>query len=146
VTEPSSEALAAIHAWTRLGNARAEFGRAFERHHGVTGAQPAFLRLVAEHGPDGTTLAHLRTRLVLHPATLVRLVDRPARRGLVEPAPDPADRRRTVRTTRRGRALCRDAPRAGPVRLRTAGPDRLLRLAAAFDDALDLFGWKEWAS
>lgn len=146
--EPSSEALAAIHAWTRLEDARAEFGRALERRYGVTGAQLAILRLVADYDPDGTTLAHLRTRLVLHPATFGQLMDRLARRGLVELAPDPADRRRrTVRTTGRGRALCRDAPLAGPVRLRAADvdPDRLLRLAAAFDDALDLFGWTEWA-
>jgi MarR family transcriptional regulator, temperature-dependent positive regulator of motility len=36
---------------------------------------------------------------------------------------------------------------AGPVRLRTvpADPERLRRLAAAFDDAVELFGLKEWS-
>jgi DNA-binding MarR family transcriptional regulator len=102
----------------------------------------------AEHDPDGTTLARLRERLVPHPATLGRLIDRLARRGFVELAPDPADRRRrTVRTTGEGLAVCREASLAGPVRLRhtTADPDRLRRLAAACEDAVELFGWKEWA-
>lgn len=145
---PAPEALAAIQAWTRLENARAEFGRMLERRYGVTGAQLGILRIVAEHDPEGTTLAGLRERLVLHPATLGQLIDRLARRGLVELSPDPTDRRRrTVRTTAEGRTVCRDAPVAGPVRLRhtTADPDRLRRLTAACEDAVELFGWKEQA-
>ncbi len=147
--EPAPEALAAIRAWTRLENARQEYGRMLERRHGVTGAQLGVLRLIAAHGPDGTPLARLRERLVLHPATLGQLVDRLAARGLVEHAPDPGDRRRRiVRVTPKGRQVCRDAPLAGPVRLRhvPADPERLSRLAAALEDAIDLFGWKEWAS
>ena len=145
---PAPEALAAIRAWVRLESARTEFGRALERRYGVTGAQLAILRIVAEHGPAGTTLAALRERLVLHPATLGQLVDRLARRGLVDVTPDPKDRRRrAVRLTSAGRNMCRDAPLAGPVRLRhiPADPRRLRRLADAFEDAVDLFGWKEWA-
>jgi DNA-binding MarR family transcriptional regulator len=143
---PAPEALAAIQAWTRLENARAEFGRALERRYGVTDAQLGILRIVAEHDPGGITLARLRDRLVLHPATLGQPVDRLARRGLVALTPDPADRRRrTVRTTGEGHAICRDAPLAGPVRLRhtNADPDRLRRLAATCEDAVELFGWKE---
>lgn len=60
----------------------------------MTGAQLGILRIVAEHGPGGTTPAWPRDRLVPHPATLGQLVDRLARRGLVELAPDPGDRRR----------------------------------------------------
>jgi DNA-binding MarR family transcriptional regulator len=146
--KPSPEALAAIRAWTRLENARAEFGRELERRYGVTGAQLAILRIVAEDDPEGTTLARLRERLVLHPATLGQLVDRLARRGLVDLAPDPVDRRRrTVRTTPSGREVCREAPLAGPVRLREvpADPERLRRFTEACEDLIDLFGWNEWA-
>jgi DNA-binding MarR family transcriptional regulator len=146
---PAPEALAAVRAWTRLENARAEFGRMLERRHGITGAQLAVLRLVTEFGPAGITLAWLRERLVLHPATLGQLVDRLARRGFVELTPDPGDRRRrTIQVTAKGQDVCRDAPLAGPVRLRHVplDPARLRRLADALDDAIDLFGWKEWAS
>jgi DNA-binding MarR family transcriptional regulator len=146
---PAPEALAAVRAWTRLENARSEFGRMLEKEHGITGGQLAILRLVIEFDPAGVTLARLRERLVLHPATLGQLIDRLARRGFVELTPDPGDRRRrTIRVTAAGHAVCRDAPLAGPVRLRHVplDPARLRRLADALDDAIDLFGWKEWVS
>jgi DNA-binding MarR family transcriptional regulator len=88
-------AAAAIRAWTCLDQAITAFNRDLERMHGVTGAQPAGLRLVAEGGPQ-VRLGGLRGRLVMHPATLGQLVDRLAVRGLVELAADPADRRRRL--------------------------------------------------
>src|SRR2546429_7681047 len=123
----------------------AGLNRRLRERHGVTGTQLAMLRIVAE-GP--VTLAELRARLVMHPATLGQLVDRLARQGLVERRPSPGDRRRRlVEPTERGRRLLAEAPLAGPVRLREvpADPERLRRLAEAFDDAVELFGLKDWS-
>lgn len=142
----TGEAAAAIRAWTRLDQALAGLNRALEREYGVTGAQLAVLRLVGEGDPP-VALAELRARLVMHPATLGQMLDRLAVRGLVALTADPADRRRRrVELTAKGRRLTEDAPLAGPVRLRhvPADPDRLRRLAAAFEDAVALFGLEEY--
>jgi DNA-binding MarR family transcriptional regulator len=139
------DAVAAVRAWTRLDQAMAAFDRDLRARHGVTGRQLAVLRLVDEWGP-GLTLADLRGRLVMHPATLGQLVDRLAGAGLVELAADAGDRRRrTVGLTAVGRQLLAAAPLAGPVRLRHVGaePDRLRRLAEALTDAIDLFGLED---
>ena len=150
-----AQALAAIRAWTRLDQAIASFNRALERRHGVTGAQLAILRLVQEWGSPlpGTQervvpLAAMRERLVMHPATLGQLLDRLSERGLVTLTADPGDRRRRlVALTAEGIRMVGDAPLAGPVRLRhvPADPDRLRRLAEAFQDAIVLFGLEEYA-
>lgn len=140
-----AEAVAAIRAWTRLDQAIAEFNRQVKQHHGVTGAQLAILRLVAEWGPR-VRLAELRERLVMHPATLGQSLDRLAARGLVNLTADPADRRRRlVELTPAGLRVVEQAPLAGPVRLRrvAADPRRLRRLAEALDDAIVLFGLEE---
>ena len=122
------------------------FNRELATRHGVTGAQLAMLRIVAERP---LTLAELRARLVMHPATIGQLIDRMERQGLVERVVSAEDRRRRlVRTTAKGRRLLATAPLAGPVRLRQgppAPPERVERLAAALDDAVDLFGLKEWS-
>jgi DNA-binding MarR family transcriptional regulator len=144
--EAAAPALAAIRAWWRLDQAIAAFNRHLHDRHGVTGAQLAMLRIVAERP---VTLADLRAGLAMHPATLGQLIDRLARQGLVERRTSPGDRRkRLVEVTARGRRLLADAPLAGPVRLRQqpAEPERLRRLAAAFDDAVELFGLKEWST
>jgi DNA-binding MarR family transcriptional regulator len=146
----STEAIAAIRAWTRLDQAIAAFNRALEREHGVTGAQLAVVRLLREWAGDGTLpLSDMRARLVMHPATLGQLLDRLAVRRLVSIEPDPADRRRRlVGLTAAGRRLVDRAPLAGPVRLRYVRADarRLRRLAAALDDAVTLFGLEEYQS
>ena len=139
-------ALAAIRAWVRLDRAFAEFNRHLGATLGITGAQLALLRLIDEGGV--TTLAELRGRLFMHPATLGQLVERLQQRGLVALEPDPEDRRRRrVELTREGRETLVTAPLAGPVRLRSAEADqaRLRRLAAALEDAVDLFGLERWA-
>jgi DNA-binding MarR family transcriptional regulator len=140
--------VAAIRAWTRLDQAFTAFNQDLQRRHGITGAQLAMLRLVAEWGPQ-VPLAHLRQRLVIHAATLGQMLDRLAERRLVELSPDPEDRRRrVVELTRGGQQVLQAAPVAGPVRLRhvASDPRRLRRLAAAFTDAIALFGLEEYAS
>jgi DNA-binding MarR family transcriptional regulator len=145
VGDPGPEQLAAIQAWVRLDEAMARFNRDLRERYGVTGAQLAMLRILAERP---VTLADLRGRLAMHPATLGQLIDRLVRLGLVERATDREDRRkRIVQPTAAGRRLLAEAPLVGPVRLRRepADPECLRRLAAAFDDAIELFGLKEWS-
>jgi DNA-binding MarR family transcriptional regulator len=148
-----AEAVATIRAWTRLDQAIVGFNRALERAYGVTGAQLAIMRLVAEWsgattaGTSAVPLAVLRQRLVMHPATLGQILERLAERGLVTLTADPTDRRRRlVALTAVGTQVLADAPLAGPVRLRhvDADPDRLHRLATAFNDAIVLFGLEEY--
>ena len=139
-------ALGAIRSWYRLDRAFAAFNAHLRERHGVTGVQLALLRILAE---APLTLAALRRRLVMHPATLGQLVDRLEGLGLAATEPDLADRRRRlVKVTPAGYKMLAVAPVAGPVRLRShhAEPDRLLRLAEAFDDAVALFGLEEWAA
>ena len=143
---PRPDQLAAIRAWLRLDHAFAGFNRHLRECHGVTGAQLAMLRILAE---KPVTLADLRASLAMHPATLGQLIDRLVREGLVARRPSDADRRkRLVEPTAAGWTLLQEAPLAGPVRLRhhPARPERVRRLTAAFDDAIDLFGLKEWAT
>ena len=141
-------ALAAVRAWVRLDRAFAEFNRHLRATRGITGAQLALLRLIEEIG-TAATLAELRSRLVMHPATLGQLVERLHHRGLVALEADPEDRRRRrVELTREGRVTLAAAPLAGPVRLHVAeaDPARLHRLTAALEDAVDLFGLGRWVS
>jgi MarR family transcriptional regulator, temperature-dependent positive regulator of motility len=142
---PLNAQLPAIRAWLRLDQAFSAFNSHLRERHGVTGAQLAMLRIVAERP---VTLADLRASLAMHPATLGQLIDRLARQGLVERRPSTADRRkRMVEPTDAGRRLLVEAPLAGPIRLRhvAVDPDRIQRLAAAFEDAIELFGLKEWS-
>jgi MarR family transcriptional regulator, temperature-dependent positive regulator of motility len=142
------EAVSAIEAWVRLDQAITAFNRELDRHHGVTGAQLAIMRLLTEWGPE-VRLADLRDRLLMHPATLGQLLDRLAIRGLVDLTADPADRRRRViRLTDHGVRVVKEAPLAGPVRLRQVpeDPRRLRRLAQALNDAIVLFGLQEYSS
>ena len=137
--------LAAIRSWLRLDQAFVRFNRHLRQRHGVTGVQLAMLRILSERP---VTLAELRQSLAMHPATLGQLIDRLARMGLVDRRSSPDDRRkRLVEPTSRGRRLLAAAPLAGPVRLRyqPADRDRLGHLAAAFEDAVELFGLKEWS-
>ena len=144
---PAVDAIRAIRSWLRLEQAFAAFNRELRATVGLTGAQLAMLRIVAEVGP--VTLAELRGRLRLHPATLGQLVDRLKEKSMVTLSADPTDgRRRIVELTAGGRRALHDAPLAGPVRLRSvqADPGRLATLADALDDAVELFGLQRWAS
>lgn len=138
---------AAIRAWLRLDAAFAAFNSDLSARYGITGAQLGMLRLVAEFG-GATTLAELRTRLALHPASLGQLIARLADRGLVAVAPDPDDqRRRLVRLTEAGEKLLAEAPLAGPVRLRHGPPDPdvLAALTNGFELAVEAFGLTQHA-
>jgi len=141
-----ADRIAAIRAWYRLDEAFSAFNRHLRQRYGVTGIQLAMLRILAE---QPRTIAELRARLAMHPATIGQLLDRLERAGLVTLGPDPADRRRRqVEVTADGQKLLSSAPLAGPVRLRSVPvePARARRLTSAFDDAIDLFGLREYVA
>ena len=138
---------AAIRAWLRLDAAFAAFNADLMAVHGLTGAQLGMLRLVAEFGGT-TTLADLRTRLSLHPASLGQLIARLADKGLVAVSPDPDDqRRRVVQLTTAGERMIAEAPLAGPVRLRhqPPAPEVLTSLTEGFELAVEAFGLTDYA-
>jgi DNA-binding MarR family transcriptional regulator len=140
------QALSAIVAWVRLDRAIEDFHLELRRQHGLTGLQLAILRILAER--PALPLAALRKALVMHPATLGQAVDELKARGLCTVVRNAADRRaRIVALAPEGEALLAKAPVAGPMRLRqvAADPVRLERLAAALEDAVELFGLTSWA-
>ena len=139
------QALAAIVAWVRLERATDTFNAMLRKQFGITGLQLSVLHILAER--PQLPLAALRMALVMHPATLGQAIDDLRAKGLCDVRPNPEDRRaRVVALTQAGTALLRNAPLAGPVRLRdpVLDPARLDRLAAALEDAMDLFGLTDW--
>ena len=139
------QALSAIVAWVRLERAIESFNGDLRRRFGITGLQLAVLRICSER--PQLPLAALRKTLVMHAATLGQAIDELRRMDLVSVRTDPKDRRaRLVGLTEKGTALVAEAPLAGPVRLRQVDHEtaRLDRLAAALEDAMDLFGLADW--
>jgi DNA-binding MarR family transcriptional regulator len=139
------QALSAIVAWVRLDRAVELFNAELKQRHGVTGLQLAVLRILGER--PQLPLAALRKALVMHPATLGQAIDGLRRMGLCQVRRNPDDRRaRDVAITPEGAAIIAKAPLAGPVRLREINhdPARLDRLAAALEDAVELFGLEPW--
>jgi DNA-binding MarR family transcriptional regulator len=144
---PTAAAIQAIRAWLRLEQSFDGLNTHLRTTHGITGAQLAMLRIVAER-PQPVPMQSLRGQLAMHPATLGQLIDRIVQRGWLTRRRARRDSRRLDLTvTAGGRRLLDDAPLAGPVRLRSQAADgaRLRRLARAFDDAVILFGLEEWA-
>jgi DNA-binding MarR family transcriptional regulator len=140
------QALSAIVAWVRLDRAFENLNAELKRRYGITGLQLAVLRILAER--PQLPLAALRKALVMHPATLGQAIDKLRVMDLVTVRSDPNDRRsRIVALTPSGTSMIAGAPLAGPVRLRdiNVAPDRLDRLAAALEDAIELFGLESWA-
>jgi DNA-binding MarR family transcriptional regulator len=140
------QALSAIVAWVRLDRAFENLNAELRKTYGLTGLQLSVLRILAER--PRLPLAALRKALVMHPATLGQAIDKLRVMDLVTVRTDPDDRRsRNVALTDSGAALIQGAPLVGPVRLRdvAADPARLERLAAALEDAIDLFGLHDWA-
>ena len=139
------QALSAIVAWVRLDRAVELFNAELKQRHGITGLQLAVLRILGER--PQLPLAALRKALVMHPATLGQAIDGLRRKGFCQVRRNPADKRaRDIAITPEGEAIVAAAPLAGPVRLREVShdPARLDRLAAALDDAVDLFGLGTW--
>ena len=139
------QALAVTVAWVRLERAMELFQAELRRAHGITTLQLAVLRILSER--PQLPLAALRKALVAHPATLGQAIDDLRRKGLCTVRRNPDDRRaRDIALTEAGSAIVAAAPLAGPVRLREINhdPARLDRLAAALEDAIDLFGLAPW--
>ena len=140
------QALSAIVGWVRLERAFENLNAELKRRYGITGLQLAVLRILAER--PQLPLAALRKALVMHPATLGQAIDKLRVMDLVSVRRAAEDKRaRLVALTPAGAALIEGAPLAGAVRLRdvTVAPERLDRLSAALEDAIDLFGLERWA-
>lgn len=140
-----AQALSATVAWLRLERAYAEYGTTLRKAFRITPLQLSILVILSER--PALPLAALRKALVMHAATLGQAVDEMRRMELVIVRSNPDDRRaRVVALTDKGREVLKNAPKAGPVRLRaeTTEPARLDTLTAALTDAIDLFGLAAW--
>ena len=140
------QALSTIVAWVRLERAFENLNAELKRDFGITGLQLAVLRILSER--PQLPLAALRKALVMHPATLGQAIDKLRVMGLANVRRDAGDQRaRLVSLTAAGHELIGRAPLVGPVRLRDvpAEPGRLERVAAALEDAVELFGLAAWA-
>lgn len=139
------QALSVTVAWVRLQRAVDLFEAELKTRHGITGLQLAVLRILGER--PQLPLAALRKALVMHPATLGQAIDGLRRKDLCQVRRNPDDRRaRDIAITPEGARIAEQAPLAGAVRLREINhdPARLDRLAAALEDAIDLFGLEPW--
>jgi MarR family 2-MHQ and catechol resistance regulon transcriptional repressor len=90
---------AAIHAWRSFVRAKAEAGRALHRElreHGLTGAQLAILRVLAESGSAGVKLNEISQQLCVTSGNITGLVDHLEQAGFVARLPHPEDRRITL--------------------------------------------------
>ncbi|MCP8882925.1 MarR family transcriptional regulator [Devosia sp. XJ19-1] len=139
------QALTAMVAWMRLDTALKAFEASLKRDHKITALQLAVLHIVSErpHIP----LAALRKALIAHPATLGQAIDDLRRKGLCQVRSNPEDRRaRNVAITESGSELVAAVPLTGPMRLRDVEgeAERLVRLAPALGDAVELFGLAQW--
>jgi DNA-binding MarR family transcriptional regulator len=77
--------------------------------HGITPQQYNVLRILRGAGPDGLPTLTIGERMIEHTPGVTRLVDRLERKGLVERAPCPKDRRRVFcRITSKGLELLTD--------------------------------------
>jgi DNA-binding MarR family transcriptional regulator len=125
---PDYQALAAFRYALRrfLG-----FSAAAARKSGLSSPQHQALLAIKGFPAGGViSVGELAERLLLRHHSVVGLVDRLVRRGLVRRTPDPADRRRVhVRLTPRGEALLERLSAAHRDELRRLGPEmrRLLQ-------------------
>ncbi len=107
-----------------------DFSAGAARAAGLTPQQhQALLAIKGFPGRDPATVGGLAERLCLRPHSAVGLVDRLARRGLLQRRPDRRDHRRVqVRLTARGEALLARLSAAHRDELRRVGPDLLRAL------------------
>ncbi len=95
---PSSER-SVMETWRSFIRAKAEIGRVIHRElreRGLTGAQLAILRVLAEAGSEGIKLNDISHRLYVTSGNVTGLVDRLEEGGYLARAPHPEDRRITL--------------------------------------------------
>src|SRR4051794_25686623 len=108
------------------------FSEQAARNAGLEPQQHQLLLALKGFPPDtAVTIGDLAERLLLQHHSAVELVDRLARRGLIERRRDEADRRRVlIRPTPVGEALLRDLSLPHRAELRSAGPALMRALQA----------------
>lgn len=88
-----------LRVWRSFIRAKAEVGRALHRElreAGLTGAQLAILRVLAEAGSEGIKLNEISHRLFVSSANVTGLLDRLEEAGHLKRLPHPEDRRITL--------------------------------------------------
>jgi len=113
----------------RVFQAVQEYSKQVERDTGLTGPQTWAMQVVAEKGP--IKISDIARRMYLHVATVVGIVDRLEKHGLVVRTRDHKDRRVVhVSLTEEGRSLVSKAPKV-PQKILLVGleqlPDRKLK-------------------
>lgn len=112
----------AARAWFCFIRARAETRRVVNRElraRGLTGAQFAILRVLADSGEEGVKLNEISQRLCVTGGNITGLVDRLEEAGLLARFPLPTDRRVTLaRLTPTGRALVEEVTPRHAARVR----------------------------
>jgi DNA-binding MarR family transcriptional regulator len=109
VGEKSGKVAVIIDDIRRVFQAVNEYSKKAERETGLTGPQLWAIKIVADAAPIKVSV--LARRMYLHPATVVGILDRLERGGLVERLRSREDRRVVeIRLTDRGKALVERAP------------------------------------
>jgi MarR family 2-MHQ and catechol resistance regulon transcriptional repressor len=88
-----------LRVWRNFVRAKAEVGRALHRElreAGLTGAQLAILRVLAEADSEGIQLNEVSHRLYVSSANVTGLTDRLEEAGHLKRVPHPEDRRITL--------------------------------------------------
>ena len=118
------------------------------RHFGLTGAQSSVLRTLSQHGPLSS--AQLSRKLFVTPSNITGIIDRLAKKGLVERIRKKGDRRVVLITlVEKGQEMSNDLP--DPIEkklisgLADLSPDAVQNLGQAMNQLVSLVGAEELA-
>ena len=114
-----------------------------EKETGLTGPQLWAIKTIAQEAP--IMVSEIARRMYLHPATVVGILDRLEKQGLVVRIRSTEDRRVVkVELTGQGRALVRKAPEVAQgllvAGLEKLGPNKLKNIALALDQMVEILG------
>ena len=127
----------------RMFQAVSDYSRRAEKESGLTGPQLWAIKVIAEGAP--IKVSELARRMYLHPATVVGILDRLEKQGLVLRVRSTEDRRVVkVELTRQGRALVKKAPEVSQgllvSGLEKIGTNKLKSISEGLDQMVDILG------
>ncbi|MFW5829221.1 MAG: MarR family winged helix-turn-helix transcriptional regulator, partial [Planctomycetota bacterium] len=130
-----------LRSLRRIIRAADLFSHRLQRQHHVTGPQLMCLHTLLEL--DGLTVSELSNAIFLSPSTVVGVLDRLEKQGLVTRVRSTTDRRKVlIHVTQMGRELVLDAPlplqRALEMGLRRCDRQQQQELASALDTLVDM--------
>jgi DNA-binding MarR family transcriptional regulator len=120
-----------------------EQSKKVERETGLTGPQLWAIKTIAQEAP--IMVSEIARRMYLHPATVVGILDRLEKQGLVLRVRSTEDRRVVkVELTRQGRALVKKAPEVAQgllvSGLEKLGAMKLKNISKGLDQMVDILG------